>query len=137
MAVQDEILALCAELHSSGIQLTYDTIRRARGRGSRRDIAAALNEWHRRRAQAAVDASVEMPDHIADAGRELVQVLWSKMEAQFAEMRREVSLETELAEHHARDEIAQLHQIIGDQDDELGRLRSEVEHLRAQPEKSG
>jgi hypothetical protein len=137
MAVQDEILALCAELHSSGIQLTYDTIRRARGRGSRRDIAAALHEWHRRRAKAAAYASVAMPDHITDAGREFVQVLWSKMEEQFAELRREVSLETELAEHHARDEIAQLHQIIGDQDDELGRLRSEVEHLRAQLEKSG
>ncbi|UOA16964.1 hypothetical protein DSM109990_03851 (plasmid) [Sulfitobacter dubius] len=41
MAVQDELLALCAELHSSGIKLSYDTILKARGRGSRRDIACS------------------------------------------------------------------------------------------------
>jgi hypothetical protein len=100
---------------------------RTDGRGSHRGIAAALREWHRRRAQAAAGASVEMPDHIADAGREFVHTLRPAMETEFAKMRREVSLETELAEHHAGGENAHLHQIINDQE----RLISEVQHLRA------
>ena len=80
LAVQDEILALCTELHAAGIKLSYDTILKARGRGSRRDIAAALREWHRRRAQETAAAEITMPDHISAMGRDLVTGLWSAME---------------------------------------------------------
>ena len=131
MAVQDELLALCTELHSSGIKLSYDTILKARGRGSRRDIAAALREWHRRRAQEVALASLAMPDHIPTMGCDLVIQLWSAMEGEFAELRREVALEADLLEHHAQEEIKHLHQIIGDQYEEIQRLKIEIEGLSA------
>lgn len=129
MAVQDELLALCTELHSSGIKLSYDTILKARGRGSRRDIAAALQEWHRRRAREAAAAELIMPDHIAATGMELTAALWKAMEHEFAEMRQEVTIEVDLLEHHAKEERGHLHQIIGDQQDEIQRLKNEVERL--------
>tara|TARA_R110002072_G_scaffold10478_1_gene48652 strand:- start:11300 stop:11704 length:405 start_codon:yes stop_codon:yes gene_type:complete len=133
MAVQDELLALCAELDASGIKLSYDTILKARGRGSRRDIAAALREWHRRRAREIASASLAMPDHISAMGSDLVISLWSTMEVEFAELRREVALEADLLEHHAQEEIEHLHQIIGDQHEEIQRLKNEVERLSAPP----
>lgn len=131
MAVQEEILALCTELHASGIKLSYDTILRARGRGSRRDIAAALREWHRRRAREIASASLAMPDHISAMGSDLVTGLWSAMEVAFAEMRQEVKIEIDLLEAYAQEEIEQLHGIIGDQQDEIQRLKNEVERLSA------
>ncbi|NKX40283.1 hypothetical protein HGG71_02240 [Rhodobacteraceae bacterium R_SAG2] len=135
MAVQDEILALCAELHKSNIELRYDTIRSARGRGSRRDIAAALREWHRRRAKEAASAELKMPDHIAAMGGDLINTIWMAVEQEFAEMRREVTIETDLIEHYAQEEIEHLHKIIGDQHDEIERLKTEAEYLQAELEK--
>lgn len=126
MAVHDEILALCSELHRTGIDLTYDTIRNARGRGSRRDIAAALREWHRRRAQEVASAALVMPDHITAMGNNMISALWAAMEHEFAEMRREASVDIDLIELHASKEIDHLHQIIGDQHSELEQLRAEV-----------
>ncbi|MEQ5829448.1 DNA-binding protein [Sulfitobacter sp. NFXS29] len=131
MAVQDELLALCAELHSSGIKLSYDTILKARGRGSRRDIAAALREWHRRRARELASASLVMPDHVWTMGSDLVMQLWSAMEGEFAELRREIALEADLLEHHAQEEIEHLHGTIGEQHEEILRLKNEVNRLSA------
>jgi len=127
MAVQDELLALCTELHASGIKLSYDTILKARGRGSRRDIAAALREWYRRRAREIASSSLAMPDHISAMGNDLVRQLWSAMEGEFAELRREVALEADLLKDHAEEEIEHLHQIIGEQHEEIQRLKNEVE----------
>jgi plasmid replication DNA-binding protein KfrA len=129
MAVQDELLALCTELHASGIKLSYDTILKARGRGSRRDIAAALGEWHRRCAQEAAAAELKMPDHIAATGMELTAALWKAMEHEFAGMRQEITIEVDLLEHHAQEEREHLHQIIGDQQEEIQRLKDEIERL--------
>ncbi|MFG6664795.1 DNA-binding protein [Sulfitobacter sp. 916] len=129
MAVQDELLALCTELHASGIKLSYDTILKARGRGSRRDIAAALREWHRRRAREIASASLAMPDHISAMGSDVVTGLWSAMEGEFAELRKEVTLEANLLEAHAQEEIEHLHRIIGEQHEEIQRLRNEVDRL--------
>ena len=104
---------------------------KARGRSSRRDIAAALREWYRRRAQEIASSLLAMPDHISAMGNDLVAGLWSAMEGEFAELRREVALEANLLEHHAQEEIEHLHQIIGDQHEEIQCLKSEVERLSA------
>lgn len=131
MAAHDEILELCAELHKSGAKLTYDTIREARGRGSRRDISAALREWRHRQTQAITAASLEMPNHVAQMGDDLVKSLWSAMEKEFAQMRLEIRVETDLLAYTANEEIEELHKIISDQVDELEQLRSEIKCLRA------
>lgn len=51
------------------------------------------------------------------------------MESEFAGLWREVTLEANLLEAHAQEEIELLHGIIGDQQDEIQRLKTEVERL--------
>lgn len=135
MAVQDEIVALCSELHASGISPTYNIILEARGRGSRRDIAAGLREWRRRRAEEAASASLKMPDHIAAMGNDLVKTLWAAMEGEFAELRQEVQTETNLIEFLAGEEVGYLHQLLGDQHSEIERLKAEITYLSAELER--
>lgn len=147
MAVQDEIVILCSELHASGISPTYNVILKARGGGSRRDISAGLREWRRRRAQEAASASLKMPDHIAEMGDDLVKTLrsvigdglvhklWSAMEAEFAELKQEVQTETNVIELLAGQEIGYLHQLLGDQHSEIERLKAEIEYLSSELER--
>ena len=132
MSVQDEILAVCLKLQRAGTDLNYDTILAARGGGSRRDIAAALHEWHRHRAQEITSASFEMPENISDMRGEFVKVLRSAMEKELVKLRRDVALATKEIEAVAAIEINQLRWTLVEQYTESERLRAEVEYLKTE-----
>lgn len=130
MSVHEDLLELCAEMHRTGIKLTYENIRERRGGGSRRDISKALREWQRQRVEKATRLALRMPDDIASEADELVHQVWSAVLAQLQEAFDDVKVETVVMAYNADQEIEQLHRIILDQMDEIDQLKLEVEQIR-------
>lgn len=129
MSVHEDLLELCAEMHRTGIKLTYDNIRERRGGGSRRDISKALREWQRQRVEEATRIALKMPDDIASGTDELVHQVWSAVIAQLQEALDDVKVEIVTMAHDADQEADQLHRIILELMDEIDQLKLEIEQI--------
>lgn len=136
MSVHDEILALCAEMHAQGVKITYEAVRDRRGGGSRRDISRALRSWHSARAQILSDTVFDRPENIATIANgvvdHLVDQMWSAMTDAMTDRIREMKMEADLIEHHADQEIAHFHEIIGDRLREINDLKAKITHLETE-----
>lgn len=129
MSVHDDLLALCAEMHATGLKLTYEAIRERRGGGSRRDISRALRSWHRQRAQLLAESAFDRPDDVTVAGGVFAENLWSMISERLSERLREVVMEADLVEFHATQEVDHLHALLGEQLNEIDRLKAELSRL--------
>lgn len=130
MSVHDELLALCDEMHSIGLKLTYEAIRERRGGGSRRDISRALCSWHCQRANVLADSAFDRPDDVTIAGGTFAENLWSMISERLSERLREVVMEANLVEFHATQEIDHLHALLAEQLNEIDQLKAQVRQLK-------
>lgn len=132
MSAHDELLKLCAEMHVAGEKLTYATLGDRRGGGSRRDLSKALRAWHQQRADLLADTALDLPDDIADAGKDFVNALWISMSKRVAERLQDIRLEAGIAANHADQEIDHLHKLLGEQHTEIEKLKHQIERLELQ-----
>ena len=125
MTVHDDLMALCAEMHAAGVKLTYEAIRERRGGGSKRDISYALRSWHVHRARLLAASATDAPVEFKAAGEELLAKLWTVMAEPFSVR----LIEMQINAHHAEEEVAYLHKLLGEQSHEIDRLKAEISHL--------
>lgn len=125
MTVHAELMALCAEMHAAGMKLTYEAIRERRGGGSKRDISHALRSWHVQRARLLAATAPIPPDELNAVGAELVAKLWARVVEEFSQC----LIEMQVDAHHGEEEVAHLHKLLGEQNDEIDRLKAEIIHL--------
>lgn len=116
-------------MHAAGERLTYDTLRDRRGGGSKRDIARALRVWHARRAEALGEIAFDMPEDIKEEAGAFGVRLWSMVTDRVADRLLDLQVEMKLIEHHADEEIAYFHKIIGDQLTEIDELTAKITRL--------
>lgn len=129
MTVHDEILALCAEMHTAGERLTYNGLLARRGGGSRRDIARALRVWHAQRARLLGETALDLPDDIREEGGAFGARMWVRMADLFADRIRDVQTEVVVSAYHAEQEIAHLHELLSDSLNKIDQLEAKLAHL--------
>lgn len=132
MAIHDELLALCAEMHAAGERLTYDALRARRGGGSRRDIGRALFGWHAQRADLLAKTALDLPEDIREAGGLFAARMWDRMAKRFAHRIQEMQTDAYLSAYHAEEEIAHLHSLLGDYVLKTERLEAELARLNGE-----
>lgn len=126
MAVHDELLALCADMHAAGERLTYDAILDRRGRGSKRDIRKALQTWHAQRAHLLAEVALDMPEDVQEEAGAFGVRLWSQIVDRVAERIREMQTEAALSAYYADEEIAHLHTLLSDSLNKIDRLEAKL-----------
>lgn len=80
MSVHDELVEMCRQMHAAGDAVTYKALLERRGRGSRRDIARAINAWHEQSYRVPVPApqqprrtNAELRDIIHQQGEKIAE----------------------------------------------------------------
>jgi len=129
LAVHDELLALCADMHAAGERLTYDALRDRRGGGSRRDIARALRVWHARRARFLAETALDLPDDIREEAGAFGARMWARMAGRFADRIQDMQTEADLSAHHAEQEIAHLHTLLSESLTKIDQLEAKIARM--------